>query len=210
MTSKRKQMAKERKLTARSRKKHGTYFWINPETGLSYARVQIPTGEKLANGKTKYKTIKRRAKNQTHAEQIAQEMLGEYADRGTAFLDGRKMTFQQLADWYKDEFLIEARYINGAKVAGMRTWQAERNKLERLCEAFGKMQLEKIDAAVLKRFKVNRYDKGVCSRHFRAKHGVTGFRRRFRASGQFFQILFAAFVLAFPARNRRGGFADRI
>lgn len=153
----------------KQRKDYGSYCWVDPRTRKLYAKVQIPTGKFYANGKAKYKTIMKPAKNKTDAAQIAQDELKDHNSRGTAFLDGREMTFKKLADWYKDEYLIEAQYVNGAKVAGMRTWKAERSKLDRLCREFGKILLEDINETVLKRFKLNRFDKD--------KVGVTAVNR---------------------------------
>lgn len=110
------------------RKDYGSYSWVDPKTKLLYAKVRIPTGEFYANGKPKYKVLTKRAKNKTNAADKAQDILKEHEERGGGFLVGREMTFQKLADWYRDEYLIEARYVNGAKVAGMRKWEAESGK----------------------------------------------------------------------------------
>jgi len=144
------------KPTEKKRRRYGSYFWIDPKTKLGYAKVQIPTDERTAAGKIKYKTIMKRADNVTAADQIAQEILSEHSLRGRAFLDGRKMTFQKLADWYKTEFVIAPIYSNNKKVAGMRSFESERNKIDRLCLIFGNMLIEEIDEFALRRFKLQR------------------------------------------------------
>lgn len=147
----------------KKRRRYKSYYWIDPQSGLGYAKVQIPTGERYKNGQLKYKSIARRALNATHAEQIAQEILSEHDLRGQAYLDGRDMTFRQLANWYKAEFVIPPIYANGKKVAGMRTFQLERNKIDRLTEIFGKLLLEDIDEFVLRRYKLKRLKAGIKS-----------------------------------------------
>src|SRR5689334_10228737 len=103
---------------------YGKYFWVDPATGYSYAKVQVPTDERTKTGKIKYKTIKKRVKTVTEADQTARELLDEHTERGQAFLDGRVMTFQKLADWYKAEFVVAPIYVSGKKVDGMRSWQS--------------------------------------------------------------------------------------
>ncbi|HEY8562781.1 MAG TPA: tyrosine-type recombinase/integrase [Pyrinomonadaceae bacterium] len=140
---------------------YGKYFWVDPATGYSYARVQVPTDARDKNGKIKYKTIKRRVKNLTEADQTARELLDEHNDRGQAFLDGRAMTFQKLSDWYKEEFAVPPVYTNGKKIAGMRSWENEHQKLDRLCEVFGKYLIEEVDEFLLRRYKLKRIKGGV-------------------------------------------------
>lgn len=94
--------------------------------GKLYARVQI----KLPDGR--YKTYKKRAMNLTHAAQLADEMFREYGERGQGFIDSRSMRLQDLAEWYKKTFVVAPVYKDGKKVAGMRTWEAERRKIDRI------------------------------------------------------------------------------
>jgi hypothetical protein len=145
----------------KKRRRYGSYFWIDPKTKLGYAKVQIPTDERTPKGKIKYKTIMKRADNLTDAEDRAQEIFDEHDLRGAAFLDGREMTFQKLADWYKREFVIPPVYVDGKKVDGMRTWENERNKIDRLCDYFGKYLIEEIDEFMLRRYKLKRLKEEV-------------------------------------------------
>lgn len=131
-------------------KRKTAYDWTDPKTGKLYARVQI----KQPNGK--YKSIYKPAINPTHAEELAKEILDEHKARGQAYIDSRSMTFAQLADWYKAEYAIEAVYVDGKKVAGMRTWEAERKKIDRLTEEIGHRLVGEIDEITLRRFKLKR------------------------------------------------------
>ena len=98
----------------KKRKRYGSYAWKSP-SGYLYARVFV----KNADGSVK--PIYRRAENITHAEQIGEELKREFENRGQAFIDGRKMAFGELAEWYKKEFVISPVYVNGIKIEGMRT-----------------------------------------------------------------------------------------
>lgn len=151
------------KLPKKKRRRYGSYYWIDPKTKLGYAKVQIPTDERSAKGHIKYKTVMKRADNLTHADQIASEILAEHGLRGQAFLDGREMTFSKLAVWYKAEFVVAPLYVNGKKIAGMRTFETERRKIDRLTEVFGKMFIDEIDEFALRRYKLKRLKTGLKS-----------------------------------------------
>lgn len=131
-------------------KRRSSYAWTDRKTGYIYARVQVQDGGKR-------KAVYRRAKNLTHAEQLADEIKLEYESRGQAFLDGRQMTIEQLADWYKEEYVIEAVYVDGKKVDGMRTWESERRKIDRIVLELGPdVLINEIDESTLRRFKRKR------------------------------------------------------
>ncbi len=103
----------------------------------------------------------RRADNAIHAQQLADEIRAEYADRGQSYLTGRNQTFDNLADWYEKEFLIPPRYLNGQKIAGLRTFENEKNKLTRLRLSFGKVLVSEVGYDALHAYKLKRLDTGV-------------------------------------------------
>lgn len=131
-------------------KRKSSYAWTDKKTGYIYARVQV----KEPNGK--FKSIYRRALNATHAEQLADEIKLEYENRGQAYLDGRTMTFADLAKWYKKEFVIEAVYSKGKKIDGMRTWKSERQKIDRIAKELGPLLVGEIDEADLRKYRRKR------------------------------------------------------
>lgn len=131
-------------------KRKTPYAWTDPKTGYIYARVQV----KGDNGK--FKPIYRRAKNLTHVTQLADEIEAEYSGRGQAYLDGRTMKLRDLAEWYKETYAIAPVYIDGKKVDGMRTWQTERNKIDRICAEIGGVLVNDLDEETLMRFKRKR------------------------------------------------------
>jgi integrase len=132
-------------------KRKAAYVWTDPKTGYIYGRIQI----KGANGK--YKPVYTdRARNTTHAAQLALELKDEYKKRGQAYLDGRNMTLSMLAEWYKENYVTEAIYIDGKKVSGMRTWKAERNKIDAICKEIGHHLINDITEEVLRAYKIKR------------------------------------------------------
>ncbi len=132
------------------RKRYGSYTWTDPKTNYLYARVRV----KLPDGQKQ--TIYRRAENQTHAQQIAREIQAEYEDRGKAFLDGRKMSLFDLGEWYKKEYVVAPIYSGGQKVEGMRTWKAERNKIDRMMTDIGHFLVNDVDEDDFRRYKIRR------------------------------------------------------
>lgn len=133
------------------RSRYKTYVWTHPKTGKLYARVQIrqPDGT--------LKTYLKPAINKKHADQLAGEMFDDYATRKTGFIEGAAMTFADLAEWYKTHHAVPPVYSDdGTKVSGIRTFQAERNRLDKLKEFFGKLLIKNIDEDVLARYKRKR------------------------------------------------------
>lgn len=134
----------------KKRRRYKSYAWKDPKTGYLYARVRVPKPD----GGTK--AIYKRALNLTHAEQLGDEILSEYEDRGAAFVEGYQKTFAMLADWYKETVTVPAVYKDGVKIDGMRTWETERQKIDRISIFLGKYLLTDIDEDVLRKFRLKR------------------------------------------------------
>lgn len=137
------------------RKKYGSYSWTDPKTGYLYARVRITRADGTS------KPIYRRAKNLTHAKQLADEIKDEYKNRGEAYIDAQTMTVSDLAEWYKERYVVAPVYVDGKRIRGMRTWQTERRKIDRICAKLGKHLVQRIDEEVLDDYKVARLRSGV-------------------------------------------------
>lgn len=137
--------------TNKKRRRYGSNYWIDPNTRLGYARVNV----RQPNGK--YKQLMERAENVTHAKEIADRIKKEHADRGQGFLTGKKLTFEDLSQWYEKRYLIPPSYDkNGNKIGGMRTFQNEKNKLKRLRKEFGKFLVSEITDTILADYKQTR------------------------------------------------------
>ena len=141
-----------------NRRRYKSYAWTHPKTKKLYARVRIrqPDG--------KLKTYLKPAINSKHADQLASEMLDDYAVRKTGFIEGEMMTFSELADWYKETHSIPPVYSDdGTRVSGIRTFETERRRLDKLKEFFGKILIKNIDEDVLLRYKLKRKKDGVAA-----------------------------------------------
>lgn len=134
-----------------NRRRYKSYAWTHPKTKKLYARVRI----RQADGTLK--AYLKPAINLKHADQLAGEMLDDYAVRKTGFIEGEAMTFSQLADWYKKTHSIPPVYSDdGSKVAGIRTFETEKRRIDKLKEFFGKVLIKNIDEEILRRYKIKR------------------------------------------------------
>lgn len=137
------------------RSRYGNYAFKDVN-GKLYARVQL----RQADGSLK--TYKKRALNQTHVQQLSEEILAQYKQRGQAYIDGHGMTLERLADWYKTEYVIQPVYLDGVKIEGMRTWKSERLKIDRIVKIIGGSSLiHELDESSFRNFRKSRIDQGV-------------------------------------------------
>src|SRR5262249_30880292 len=76
--------------------------FTDPDTGLRRERV-------------------RRAINKTDAKAKRKDLLRDLEDHGPKLLDAYNMTFKDLADFYGKSYLVPAQYVDGRKIAGLRS-----------------------------------------------------------------------------------------
>lgn len=115
-----------------------------------YARVQF-TDE---NGRKR--DLWRKADNRTQAKEIIKRLLREVEDTGAQAIDAARMTFAQLADYYLENFLVEASYSNGIKVSGLRSLTTPKGQLKTLTAYFGKKRLRELTYGDIRSFKALR------------------------------------------------------
>ncbi|HRH45514.1 MAG TPA: phage integrase SAM-like domain-containing protein, partial [Pyrinomonadaceae bacterium] len=106
------------------------------------------------NGIWKYKY--ELATDEDDAKIKAAKIIQTYKKKGTAYIDGTNMTFEELADWYKEKYAVPPTYENGQKSGGMRTWENCRYQLANLKNYFAKKRISKIDEEMLQQFKNRR------------------------------------------------------
>ena len=132
-------MARRKKLTSDWRKerrnREGSVYEYK---GKIYARVQL-IGE---DGKRKDKKVL--AKSRKHARELITTLKGEVKAHGDSVLDSYRMTFGGLAKVYETVKLVPARYEDGRKVAGLRSWRYTKSFMPTLVAHFGRRQLRSI------------------------------------------------------------------
>lgn len=123
-----------------------SHLWRDKE-GKLYARYTYTD----ADGKRR--DIKRRASSITDAKEKYKAMEREHKEQGPKALDAARMTFNDLADHAREHYIKPPEYADGAKVAGMRSWDDSRRKLAVLCAHFGKMRIREITHDDIKAFR---------------------------------------------------------
>jgi integrase len=134
-------------MAKKKRARYGDYSAIIE--GKLYGVVNIPNGDGTYHKKRKI------VENKTEARQWALEQLAKNSS-GEILIEKKKLTFREYAEWYKEQFLVSPIYQDGKKVAGLRTWQKERLKVDRLVRWFGSYDLKKISVDVILRYKNER------------------------------------------------------
>jgi len=116
-------------------------------------RIQIfaRVGYYDENGVWKYKY--ELAADEEDARQKAKDIIAKYKKQGTAFIEGTNMTFEELADWYQNKYVVPPTYENGQKTGGMRTYDKVRYQIEHLKPFFAKKKISRIDEDTLQQFK---------------------------------------------------------
>lgn len=84
---------------------------------------------------------RRRAESKSDAKEIAKQMLRELDDHGSRPLDAAHMTFGDLADYYKENYLQPAQYVGGRKISGLRAINSALSMWEVIKDHFGKKKL---------------------------------------------------------------------
>ena len=98
----------------------------------------------------------RRAESKSHAKDLVQELLAEVDKTGGRSLAKEHMTFLDLATYYEKEFLKPAEYVDGRKVAGVRSIVPAKVAVRALKDHFGKRQLRGITHSDLREFRAER------------------------------------------------------
>src|SRR5262245_48472282 len=94
--------------------------------GRWYVRVRYREGDK------RHAAWRECAKNPTDAKEKRKQLKAELERHGPASLQNAQQTFEALADYYRDNYLIEAKYVDGKKIAGRRNTRNPRYQLEQL------------------------------------------------------------------------------
>jgi integrase len=126
------------------------FVYKDKKTGNFYARVCY-TQE---NGKRT--SIKRKVENITHGKQVLKELTSTFENGGREAIDAEKITFNDLCDYYSKNYLTEAQYIEGRKVAGLRSVVNVRGYVNVFRECLGRKLLKSITYDDLRAFRIKR------------------------------------------------------
>ncbi len=104
----------------------------------------------------KRRNIKRYCETKTDAKRECDRIIRELEERGKQSFESAKMRFRELAEKYAEAKLIEPVYVDGRKVAGMRSLYSAKLYTATLVEYFGNRKVREISHADLEAFKLAR------------------------------------------------------
>lgn len=99
------------------------------------------------------RVFKRQADTITDAKALKKSFLRELDDMGESALSADRVTFEKLAEIYQGKKLIPAKYVNGRKVAGVRSLEPALANLRALVNHFGRKRIKSITASDVEDFK---------------------------------------------------------
>ena len=136
-----------------------------PKTGAAIIKWKVKNGKRVkqwyacvsyVDESGKRRQWLEKAENKTAARERAREMVSELDGNGPQSLDGKDMTFSQLATFYKETYLLDPEYVDGRKVAGLRSKYDFELRLKPLQQYFSKKKLRSITHGDLERYKAAR------------------------------------------------------
>ena len=132
-------------------------------TGAAIQKWRVKNGKRVRewhacisfyrDGKRVRRVQRPKENTKTAARELAKEMVAELEGQGEAAINGANMTFAQLADYFQKTYVIDPQYVDGRKVAGLRSKYEFELRLKILKNYFGKQKIKEIRHADLERFK---------------------------------------------------------
>src|SRR5262249_26644838 len=98
----------------------------------------------------------RRADSKSHAKDLVQDLIAEVDKTGGRSLAKEHMTFLDLATYFEKEYLKPAEYVDGRKVAGVRSIVPAKANVKALKAHFGMRQLRGITHSDIREFRAIR------------------------------------------------------
>lgn len=123
---------------------------IRHKDGKVYARLVYFDNE--GNKKEK----QQRVANITEGREVLKKMIRELDDHGSNHLDAAQMTFTQLADFYQENYITQAKYKDGRKISGLRGKRQVEQQLNTTKKHFGDQKIRSITYSALERYKNTR------------------------------------------------------
>jgi len=112
----------------------------------------------------------RRAQSKAHAKELLEDLLKEYDKTDGRSLAHEQKTFKDLADHYEKHYAKEPEYVDGRKVAGLRSLATVQGQLTTLKEYFGHRRVRSLAYGDIRTFRAERLNtptRGDVARHER-------------------------------------------
>lgn len=131
------------------RSREGSYAWKN---GNLYARLQYVD----ETGKLKEKTKRVESNKVSDVWAINRELKDTLKNQGIDALKADKMTFEQLAEKYRQLKVFPPTIKDGKKIAGLKSHRSEENNLRTLTNYFKRKTIRNIKPYDIEKFKKDR------------------------------------------------------
>jgi integrase len=126
------------------------YVYKDKKTGSWYARVTY------TDNAGKRRDIKRRVEKKSQGNKLLKTLVHDFENGGRTAIDAERITFNDLADYYSEHYLLPAQYVSGRKVAGLRSVVTVRGYINVFREYFGRQRVKTITYDDLRQFKLQR------------------------------------------------------
>jgi integrase len=104
----------------------------------------------------KRRDLQRRAESKAHARDLVHSLVNEIDTTEGRSLAHERKTFAELADYYEKHYLKPAEYVEGRKVAGLRSLTSPKGQLQTARGYFGRRPLRSITYADIADFRSER------------------------------------------------------
>lgn len=109
--------------------------------------------------------VKRRVKSKSHGNEVLKQLIREFDKGGAEQVEAGRVDFNQLCDFYEKHYLMDAKYVNNRKVAGLRSASSVRGYVKGFREHFGRQRLKDITYEHIRTFRNHR----LCSSTHQSK-----------------------------------------
>jgi integrase len=126
------------------------YVYKHKGTGTWYARVTYTdtTGKR--------RNVQRRADSKSHGRQVLKALVRTLEEGGPKAIDAERLTMADLCDYYEKHYATPAQYVNGRKVAGLRSVVTVLGYVGVFREHFGKRPIKGVSYEDLRAFRMAR------------------------------------------------------
>lgn len=100
------------------------------------------------------RSIRRSFPTKSQANNGLKQLVRELDERGSRSLTLDRRTFNDLADYYEGQYMVKPVYVDGRKVAGLRSYEDQQRRLKVLRSYFGKRKLRDLTYGDIEKFKL--------------------------------------------------------
>lgn len=129
---------------------HKGYIFFDEKKNCWFARITF--SDELG----KRKDIKRKVENKTEGDKLLRKLIDEFNKSGVKGFDIEKINFLDLINYYEGIYCRPPQYVNGRKVAGLRSVVGVKGYLKVFRQYFGTMKLKSLRYDHLYKFKLDR------------------------------------------------------